>query len=205
VPTTYTGNYGGKDQTFNIADVDNVYKQIVGQGLMSKWTGQGFGSAEANAKEMAKNLVASGVTDISQVGQKTVTDADEERQNEDGSYTTVPGQTRTVIINKATGEPLLSDYAERTKGNLWSGTFIGGGNTGYGVQFDTKGNPYFFTQGASSNDVAAFMQDVGPLGQIALAVATGGLSIPEQIAANLAIQVLSGKDIGDAIKSAALS
>ena len=173
VPTTYTGNYGGKDQTFNIADVDNVYKQIVGQGLMSKWTGQGFGSAEANAKEMAKNLVASGVTDISQVGQKTVTDADEERQNEDGSYTTVPGQTRTVIINKATGEPLLSDYAERTKGNLWSGTFIGGGNTGYGVQFDTKGNPYFFTQGASSNDVAAFMQDFGPLLLAGVAMAVG--------------------------------
>ena len=49
------------------------------------------------------------------------------------------------------------------------------------------------------------MQDLGPLGQIAIAVATGGLSIPQQIAANMAIQVLSGGDLDDAIKGAALS
>jgi ribosomal protein L12E/L44/L45/RPP1/RPP2 len=41
--------------------------------------------------------------------------------------------------------------------------------------------------------------------QIGLAIATGGLSITEQIAANMAVQVLSGKDIGDAIKNAAVS
>ena len=35
--------------------------------------------------------------------------------------------------------------------------------------------------------------------------ATGGLSIPQQIAAQMAISVLSGNDIGDAIKNAAVS
>ena len=54
-------------------DVDNtavtkVRDQILAQGTTSKWTGEGFGSAEANAEAMAKQLVANGVTDINQVG-----------------------------------------------------------------------------------------------------------------------------------------
>jgi hypothetical protein len=57
-------------QTYNVSatDVNKVKDQILAQGTTSKWTGQGFGSAEANAEAMAKNLVASGVTDINQVG-----------------------------------------------------------------------------------------------------------------------------------------
>jgi len=56
-------------QTYNVsaADVNKVKDQILAQGTTSKWTGEGFGSAEANADAMAKNLVASGVTDINQV------------------------------------------------------------------------------------------------------------------------------------------
>ena len=76
VPTpveTTTATFGGQNYTLNNADVNNVYNQIVGQGTMGRWTGEGFGSADANARAMAQNLVASGVTDISQIGQKTVT------------------------------------------------------------------------------------------------------------------------------------
>ena len=56
-------------QTYNIdnAAVQKVKDQILAQGTTSKWTGEGFGSAEANAEAMAKQLVANGVTDISQV------------------------------------------------------------------------------------------------------------------------------------------
>jgi len=56
-------------QTYNVnaTDVNKVKDQILAQGTTSKWTGEGFGSAEANAEAMAKNLVASGVTDINQV------------------------------------------------------------------------------------------------------------------------------------------
>jgi len=49
------------------------------------------------------------------------------------------------------------------------------------------------------------MQDMGPVGNIAMAIATGGLSIPQQIAARFALNVLSGQDIGDAVKGAAVS
>jgi hypothetical protein len=92
----------------------------------AKWEG-GLG-ADKSALYMADELAKSGITDLSQVGQG------------DGN-----------IINKVTGQPLYSGYGERTGGNIWSGSYEGGGNTGFGVNFDAQGNPVFFTQGASSS------------------------------------------------------
>ena len=45
-----------------------IKKQILGQGLTSKWSGAGHGSAEANAEDMAKILSGIGITDIKQFG-----------------------------------------------------------------------------------------------------------------------------------------
>jgi hypothetical protein len=45
-----------------------IKKQILGQGLSSKWSGQGLGSAEANAEDMARILSGIGITDIKQLG-----------------------------------------------------------------------------------------------------------------------------------------
>jgi hypothetical protein len=45
-----------------------IKKQILGQGLSSKWSGQGRGSAEANAEDMARILSGIGITDIKQLG-----------------------------------------------------------------------------------------------------------------------------------------
>jgi hypothetical protein len=212
--------------------------QILGQNLTGKWSGEGYGSAQANAADMAKILAGIGITDIKQFGKIPQYETQTQYQgqpvnvDEEGNpYIMVPGpglddygnpmparqnidpkQVQQVQVqvgeafgNKATGQVVPNTYSERQTGNMWGGTFQGKGNTGYGVQFDAQGNPYFYTQGASSNDLAQIMQMAGPVGQIALAVATGGLSIPRQIAANMAIQVLSGKDIGDAIKGAAVS
>ena len=47
---------------------DKLLEQILGQGLTGKWSGQGFGSAEANAKDMARILSEIGITDIKQFG-----------------------------------------------------------------------------------------------------------------------------------------
>ena len=77
---------------------------------------------------MADDLAKSGITDISQVGKGD-----------------------TGIINTVTGEKLISSYGERTKGNLWSGSYEGKGNTGFGVQFTETGKPIFYTEGASSS------------------------------------------------------
>jgi hypothetical protein len=67
-PATITTQLQGKNYDLNVSDVDKVKAQILAQGTTSKWTGEGFGSAEANAEAMAKQLVANGVKDINQVG-----------------------------------------------------------------------------------------------------------------------------------------
>lgn len=53
--------------------VDALKQQILSQGLTGKWSGQGFGSAEANAEDMAKILSGIGITDIRQFGEVTKT------------------------------------------------------------------------------------------------------------------------------------
>jgi hypothetical protein len=217
-PTTLASSYGGKSQMLNLADIDKVYQQIVGQGTMGQWTGKGWGSADANAKAMAQNLVASGITDIKQVGQSTVTDPGYTKQREDGSYEEVAPATRTVIINKDTGKPLLSDYAERTYGNAWSGTFTGGGNTAYRVQMDAQGNPIFYTTAASSSNADAIMPviaiammafpGVGTMIGGQLLGAIGVTATPAITAAlgNAIMQtVLSGGDIKKGVTAAAAS
>lgn len=211
-PESYTAyhysNYGQNENRAGSegisSNIDNLANQILGQGLTAKWTGEGKGSAEANAKDMASILTSIGITDINDFGQITKTIPGYSYETEQGTVD-VPEQTVTTYGNKKTGQEVPNTYSERQTGNFFGGTFAGSGNTGYGVQFDANGRPYFYTAGASSNDLANIMKNLGPLGQIGLAIATGGLSIPEQIAANMAMQVLSGKDIGDAIKSAAVS
>ena len=115
-----------QNSAYTAENVNKLASQILAQGTTSKWSG-GL-SPETSARYMADDLAKSGITDISQVG-----------KGPDG------------IINKVTGEKLVSGYGERTKGNLWSGSYEGKGNTGFGVEFDDKGNPIFFTEGASSS------------------------------------------------------
>lgn len=115
-----------QNSAYTAENVNKLASQILAQGTTSKWSG-GL-PPETSARYMADDLAKSGITDISQVG-----------KGPDG------------IVNKVTGEKLVSGYGERTKGNLWSGSYEGKGNTGFGVEFDDKGNPIFFTEGASSS------------------------------------------------------
>ena len=157
-------------------NIDKLAKQILAQNTTSKWTG-GL-DPQKSAMYMASDLAKSGITDISQVG-----------KGEDG------------IINKATGEKLQSGYGERTKDNLWSGSFEGKGNTGFGVQFDAKGNPVFYTQGASSNDLVNILGD----NKLLNAAAQIGAAYFGGPAGSAALNAAMGKDIGDIAKSALLS
>ena len=149
---------------------DTLKNQILGQGKTSLWSGEGFGSAEANAADMAKILAGIGITDISQFGQIEKVIPAQEQQFETGDgFTTVlvPEHTVTTFGNKVTGQEVPNTYGERQGGNFFGGTYAGSGNTGYGVQFDAAGNPVFYTQGASSKDASLV-----PLVQMAL-MATG--------------------------------
>jgi hypothetical protein len=129
-------------------------QQILSQGTTNKWTGEGFGSAEKNAADMAKILDQIGITDVSQFGQiqKTVVD-------ENGVESLV-----STYGNKETGQEVPSTYGERQTGNAFGGTFAGKGNTGYRVEFDAQGNPLFYTTGASSSDVPSWVKPALILG-----------------------------------------
>jgi hypothetical protein len=117
-------------------NISNIKGQILAQGTTANWTGQGQGSAEANATDMATILAGIGITDISQFGVLP-----------NGSFG-----------NKVTGQAVPNTYAERQVGNSFGGTFAGSGNTGYRVNFDAAGNPIFYTTAASSSDVPGWVK-----------------------------------------------
>ena len=257
--TYHYSNYG-KNETWRpgadglAANIKNIAQQIMDQGLSSQWKGEGKGSAQANAEDMAAIMTAVGITDIKDFGtitktadaavipqyERTVTGYDNEYNeiieskivgytDQDGnpvdpklvkselaqvgsgdntSYETVyvaPVGKQEVFGNKLTGQEVASTYGERQTGNAFGGTFDGSGNTGYRVKFSDDGTPYFFTTKATSNDLAILLQDIGPIGNILIAVATGGLTIPQQIAAKFAIDMFSGVEPKDALKRAAVS
>jgi len=161
---------------YTAENVKKLTQQILSQGTTAKWTG-GLDPQKA-ASYMADDLAKSGITDISQVG-----------KGENG------------IINKVTGEQLQSGYGDRTKDNLWSGSFEGKGNTGFGVQFDAKGSPVFYTQGASSNDLVNILGD----NKLLNAAAQIGAAYFGGPAGTAALNAAMGKDLKDIAKSTLLS
>lgn len=151
----------------------------------AKWEG-GLG-VDKSALYMADELAKSGITDLSQVG-----------------------QGNGNIINKITGQPLYSGYGERTGGNIWSGSYEGGGNTGFGVNFDAQGNPIFFTQGASSSTLNDDLLKAAALAAAAYGgyslfggAGAGGLTTSELAAADMALGGAGGTAGAEALASAA--
>jgi len=131
----------------------NLKGQILGQNTTGQWQGQGFGSAEKNAEDMAKILSGIGITDINDFGQITK-QVPTYSYDQDGNATQTGTETVTTYGNKKTGQEVPSTYGERQTGNAWGGTFAGKGNTGYRVDM-SSGKPVFYTTGASSSDIGA--------------------------------------------------
>ena len=214
--------------------IEKLTQQILSRGTVN-WTGEGFGSPEANARDMAKILSGIGITDVNQFGKFTQTGLQEDvRPDGRGGFVnlqgkpvdaslvtpvevegmvsyTAPTGTQEVFGNKLTKQAVPNTYSERQTGNFFGGTFAGGGNTGYGVQFDPQGNPIFFTQGASSADVAG-----NPLVALTLAVVLPGVgvAIGETLGissaagtaiAKVSVSVAMGQPLDVAIKDAAIS
>lgn len=239
--------------------------QILATSDPTKWTGEGFGSAQNNAADMAKILSGIGITDISQFGEiPTYQTLETQYQyngspatpNADGTFTvqdfvgadydgnpayqsrvvpasavkTVYGttqdygefgsafapvdqskvitkdgkpvlQTGTSYGNKLTGQAVPNTYSERQTGNAWGGTFAGSGNTGYRVFFDDKGNPHFYTTGASSNTLYNMLAD-NPILNVAANIAAATIGGPLGTAA---LHAAEGQSLGDVAKAAALS
>lgn len=162
--------------------VGKIAQQILSQNTMSQWKGEGFGSADKNAYDMAVMLAGQGITDINEFGV---------RNNENGDQ---------EYYNKTTGQP-INAYYDKAKGNTWGGTFAGEGSTAYKVNFQ-DGVPVFYTQfGGSSNDLMNIVGD-NKLLMIAANVGAAYLGGPAAVAA---LQAAMGKDIGDIAKAAALT
>lgn len=130
---------------YTAENVNKLADQILSQGTTEAWTG-GLPPEKA-ALYMADELAKSGVTDITQVA-----------KGDDG------------IINVMTGDKLVSGYGERTKDNLWSGSYEGKGNTAFGVNFDESGKPVFYTQGASSSTLKDDILKVAAVGALAFGI-----------------------------------
>jgi hypothetical protein len=162
----------------------NLSKQILGQKLTDKWSGEGFGSAEANARNMAEILADAGISDINQFGKWTV-EEDVPYSDEYGSGVTK--QTKEVFGNKITKTPVAQTYASDP--TAWGGTYAGKGNTGYRVQFGPDGTPYFYTTGGSSSDLGS----IAPF--LAIASFIPGVA-PIAAAANAAIAIDQGNVLG---------
>jgi hypothetical protein len=137
--------------------VGKIANQILAQGTTGKWEGQGFGSPEKNAYDMAVMLAGQGITDINQFGQRTTADGEKE------------------YFNKATGEAIKPFY-DRAGGNIWGGTFAGKDSTAYGVEFDAAGKPIFYSQsGGDSADVPSWVKPALILGGAYLGLNAAGL------------------------------
>jgi len=220
-------------------NIKKLTQQILAQGTSSKWTGEGKGSAQKNAADMARIIADTGVTDINQFGkiittvdaavqpvygkgndsQKIIGYVDQNGKPVDPSLVkvdtvysggdggtsetvyTAPVGEKVLFGNKLTGQEVANTYSERQTGNFFGGTFEGKGNTGFGVQFDAKGNPIFYSQGASSNDIVNFLGDdplLNAIAQIGASYFGGPLG-------SAALNAAMGKDLKDIAKSAALS
>jgi len=167
-------------------------QQILGQKTTSKWSGEGYGSTEKNAYDMGTILASIGITDLKDFGKITKeVPAYDDEGNQAGT------QKITTYGNIKTGQAVPNTYSERQTGSAWGGTFAGKGNTGYRVYFDDKGNPYFYTTGASSNDLFNLLAD-NPVLNLAANAAAAYFGGPEGVAA---LQAAQGKNMEDVAKS----
>lgn len=62
-----------------------------------------------------------------------------------------------------------------------------------------------YTPGSPGGWIKNTLNDIGPLGNIALAIATGGMSIPAQLAAQAALNMAKGQDFEDALINAGVA
>jgi hypothetical protein len=198
------GNYGKNENRAGAEgiteNINNLSNQILGQNLTSKWSGEGFGSAQKNAEDMANILSGIGVTNIKDFG-KIEKQVPRYTYDDSGNQTLDGYDTVTTYGNVKTGQEVPNTYGERQKDNAFGGTFTGEGNTGYRVQFAPDGTPIFYTTGASSNDLMTMFADDPILG----AIAQAGAAYFGGPLGTAALNAAMGKDVKDIAKSTALS
>ena len=105
------------------AVIDALTQQILSQGTTSKWSGEGFGSAEANARDMAKILAETGITDIKQFGQFEVPDSKEVFVVQESDEWSGSGTGKWYFVNGA-GDKVYVDPNTVYPRDVWEGDGI---------------------------------------------------------------------------------
>ena len=135
--------------------VGNIAQQILAQGNTAQWSGEGYGSPEKTAYDMAVMLAGQGITDINQLGKITKTIPAHQVDDPEYGSVNIPEQTVSFFGNKETGQEISPYYdkAGQVGADIWGGTFKGEGSTAYGVSFDASGKPTIYSKygGSSSN------------------------------------------------------
>lgn len=128
--------------------------------------------------------------------------AAEQAQVKDGKLVRDTGQIG--YGNKSTGQVIPVNY-DRAKQGDWGGTFAGDSSSGYGVQFDAQGNPYFYTH----YDTVDPFGGLSPLIGLAAAIfapellpSLGAMAAPTVSAV---MGLISGQDPTKILTNAALS
>jgi hypothetical protein len=175
-----SANIGGSAAPNVSSSVERLTSQILSSSDPTSWTGEGFGSAQANAADMAKVLASAGISDVSELGVREVVRQGDPIYDDSANVVdyTSP-QVVTEFFNERTGQAVNPEYA-RAGGNVFSGTYAGKGSTNYGVNFDAQGNPQFYTQygGSTSTDPTPLLFLAAPFaapyiaGQLAAAAPT---------------------------------
>jgi hypothetical protein len=119
--------------------VKTLTNQILGQNITDKWSGEGFGSAESNAMDMAKILAGIGITDIRQFGQvKKTVPADVQYTLPSGAALQKRGDTfyKTISVEYGDGGsyeqavPLAAEEVKNVKATYgrYVDSFVGDGD-----------------------------------------------------------------------------
>jgi len=196
--------------------VDRLAAQILSQNTYSHWTGEGFGSVLANARNMAQRLWNAGITRLEDFGRRT-TYVDKGGYDENGNYSS--NWTPVTQFYNKSNYIALGDQDYGISDDTWAGTFAGDGSTAFKVQFNELGMPIFFSQyGGSSSDwgtfskilsVASFIPVIGPFAAAINAVGnayngnyTGAVFSGLSAAAGFAGEALSASNAADAAYTA---
>lgn len=160
--------------------IDNLVKQILASSDTSKWQGEGYGGAEANAKAMAKLMADAGMTDIKQFGKVD-------------KYEPV-----TEIGKLYNGNRVYPTGADEYGNNEGSYYYRQPTN-----ETDSEGNPIYqnviVPQGAKLDTLYGFAQDNGENGTSYTPVDPSKVVVRDGVPTAVTGQTFGNKETGEAI------
>lgn len=109
-----------------------------------------------------------------------------------------------TLFLEATGQPGVYSFStyNQVAGGQIQGVIAADPQTGKYAPIQDYTKQVAYTPGQSGGWLQNTLNQAGPFGNVILALATGGLSIPEQIASQVALNTAKGQDLEDALKGA---